>query len=255
MPSLEQARTLGQSAAFQSGKAALAIDGDWTIGTYSATKGIKVGYSPQPAGPKGSWSMYNGLADAIWVGTKHKPEATKWVQLPGEPGLPEHRRLRGRRVPGDQVRGPEGRGQAQGRRHRRERVHVLHRVRQHGALPDHRQGAADQPDRAADAGGVPQRQRGRREGVQEHERRRSTTSSSTRPSDLLPRPPAVAPTSPRSPPPLAALSRDPFARAHGRAALRFQLSLAVYFAAIVGDHARCSPAPSSACSSCRSCCS
>ncbi len=32
----------------------------------------------------------------------------------------------------------------------------------------------------------------------------------------------------------AALSRDPFTRAHGRAALRFQLSLAVYFAAIVG---------------------
>jgi uncharacterized Tic20 family protein len=32
----------------------------------------------------------------------------------------------------------------------------------------------------------------------------------------------------------AALSRDPFARAHGRAALRFQLSLAVYLAAIVG---------------------
>jgi len=83
MPSLEQARTLGQSAAFQSGKAALAIDGDWTISTYSATKGIHVGYSPQPAGPKGSWSMYNGLADAIWVGTKHKPEATKWVRFLG----------------------------------------------------------------------------------------------------------------------------------------------------------------------------
>jgi multiple sugar transport system substrate-binding protein len=81
MPSLEQARTLGQVAAFQSGKAALAIDGDWTIGTYSATKGIKVGYAPQPAGPKGSWSMYNGLADAIWVGSKVKPQATKWVQF------------------------------------------------------------------------------------------------------------------------------------------------------------------------------
>ena len=39
MPSLEQARTLGQSAAFQSGRAALAIDGDWTIGTYSAHEG------------------------------------------------------------------------------------------------------------------------------------------------------------------------------------------------------------------------
>jgi multiple sugar transport system substrate-binding protein len=81
MPSLEQARTLGQSAAFQSGRAALAIDGDWTIGTYSATKGIKVGYAPQPAGPDGSWSMYNGLADAIWVGSKVKPQATKWVQF------------------------------------------------------------------------------------------------------------------------------------------------------------------------------
>jgi multiple sugar transport system substrate-binding protein len=81
MPSLEQARTLGQVAAFQSGKAALAIDGDWTISTYSATKGVKVGYAPQPTGPQGSWSMYNGLADAIWVGTKHKPEATKWVNF------------------------------------------------------------------------------------------------------------------------------------------------------------------------------
>ncbi|MDA0166614.1 DUF4870 domain-containing protein [Solirubrobacter ginsenosidimutans] len=33
---------------------------------------------------------------------------------------------------------------------------------------------------------------------------------------------------------VAACSRDPFTRAHGRAALRFHLSLAVYFAAIVG---------------------
>jgi len=33
---------------------------------------------------------------------------------------------------------------------------------------------------------------------------------------------------------LAALSRDDFTRAHGRAALRFQLSLAVYLVAIVG---------------------
>jgi multiple sugar transport system substrate-binding protein len=81
MPSLEQARTLGQSAAFQSGKVALGIDGDWMVGTYSATKGIKVTYAPQPAGPKGSWSMYNGLADAIWVGSKHKPEARKWVRF------------------------------------------------------------------------------------------------------------------------------------------------------------------------------
>jgi uncharacterized Tic20 family protein len=34
---------------------------------------------------------------------------------------------------------------------------------------------------------------------------------------------------------LAALSRDPFARAHGRAALRFHASLVVYLAAIVAS--------------------
>jgi len=81
LPTLEQARTLGQSGAFQSGKIALGIDGDWMVGTYSSTKGINVTYAPQPAGPKGSWSMYNGLADAIWVGSKHKPEAVKWVNF------------------------------------------------------------------------------------------------------------------------------------------------------------------------------
>ena len=69
-------------------------------------------------------------------------------------------------------------------RHRRQRLHVLHRVRQHGALPDHRQGAADQPDRAADARGVPQRRRGRREGVQGHERAGQQPAASSRgPSD------------------------------------------------------------------------
>ena len=85
MPSLTETRTLGQTAMFQGGKAALAIDGDWTIGTYSATKGVKVGYAPQPAGPKGSWSMFNGLADAIWVGSKHKPQARKWVDFLASP--------------------------------------------------------------------------------------------------------------------------------------------------------------------------
>jgi multiple sugar transport system substrate-binding protein len=85
MPSLSQARTLGQLAAFQAGQVALAIDGDWTVGTYTATKGIKVGFAPQPRGPQGSWSMYNGLADAIWVGSKHKPEARKWVAFLGSP--------------------------------------------------------------------------------------------------------------------------------------------------------------------------
>ena len=85
MPTLATARTLGQSAMFQAGRAALAIDGDWTIGTYSATKGVKVGYAPQPAGPRGSWSMFNGLADGIWVGSRHKPQAIQWVRFLASP--------------------------------------------------------------------------------------------------------------------------------------------------------------------------
>jgi multiple sugar transport system substrate-binding protein len=85
MPPLTQARTLGQTAMFQGGKVALAIDGDWTIGTYTATEDIDVAFSPQPTGPQGSWSMYNGLADAIWVGTKHKEEAWQWVKFLGSP--------------------------------------------------------------------------------------------------------------------------------------------------------------------------
>jgi multiple sugar transport system substrate-binding protein len=85
MPPLSQARTLGQPAMFQGGKVALAIDGDWMIPTYSNTEGIEVAYSPQPAGPEGSWSMYNGLADSIWVGTPHKAEAWKWVSYLASP--------------------------------------------------------------------------------------------------------------------------------------------------------------------------
>jgi multiple sugar transport system substrate-binding protein len=85
MPPLDQARTLGQTAMFQAGRIALAIDGDWTIPTYTQTKGLKVGFSPQPRGPQGSWSMYNGLADSIWVGTKHPQEAWQWVHFLSSP--------------------------------------------------------------------------------------------------------------------------------------------------------------------------
>jgi multiple sugar transport system substrate-binding protein len=81
MPPLTQARTLGQTAMFLGGKVALAIDGDWTIGTYTSSEDIEVAFSPQPAGPQGSWSMYNGLADAIWVGSPHKEQAWQWVKF------------------------------------------------------------------------------------------------------------------------------------------------------------------------------
>jgi multiple sugar transport system substrate-binding protein len=85
MPPVSDARTLGQTAMFQGGKVAMAIDGDWTLATYTATKDVKVGFSPQPRGPQGSWSLYNGLADSIWTGTKHPEQAWKWVKFLASP--------------------------------------------------------------------------------------------------------------------------------------------------------------------------
>jgi multiple sugar transport system substrate-binding protein len=85
MPPLAASRSLGQAAMFQGGNIAMSIDGDWMIPTYSNTENIPVSYHRQPAGPEGSWSMYNGLADAIWVGTPYKEQAWKWVKFLASP--------------------------------------------------------------------------------------------------------------------------------------------------------------------------
>jgi ABC-type glycerol-3-phosphate transport system substrate-binding protein len=46
----------------------------------------ETGLAPTPAGPSGKRaSMYNGLADSIWVGAKNKPGAAKWVEFLGSP--------------------------------------------------------------------------------------------------------------------------------------------------------------------------
>ena len=49
------------------------IDGDWTVGTYTTTKGIKVASPRSRGGPQGSWSMYNGLADGSGSGPSTCP--------------------------------------------------------------------------------------------------------------------------------------------------------------------------------------
>jgi multiple sugar transport system substrate-binding protein len=52
---------------FAAGKIAMQIGGDWeTTGTYADVGGkFKIGVIPLPAGPKGTWSVFNGLIDAI----------------------------------------------------------------------------------------------------------------------------------------------------------------------------------------------
>lgn len=84
MPSIES--VTGQSSAdiFGAGKYAMITNGSWMINQMFGYKGINTGLAPVPTGPSGKRSsMYNGLADSVWVGSKNQPAAIKWVEYLG----------------------------------------------------------------------------------------------------------------------------------------------------------------------------
>jgi multiple sugar transport system substrate-binding protein len=86
MPSVEAVTGQGSSAIFSAGKYAMITNGSWTTNEFFDLKGVEVGLAPTPVGPSGKRaSMYNGLADSIWVGAKNKPGAAKWVEFLGSP--------------------------------------------------------------------------------------------------------------------------------------------------------------------------
>lgn len=58
-------------------------DGSWNISTYRDTAKSGFGFIPIPKGPEGRRSMFNGLADSIWSGSKNQDEAWKWVKYLG----------------------------------------------------------------------------------------------------------------------------------------------------------------------------
>ncbi|MFI1226347.1 MULTISPECIES: ABC transporter substrate-binding protein [unclassified Streptomyces] len=65
---------------FGAGNYAMSPDGDWAISTFDEMSGVDAGIAPLPAGPTGKRaSMFNGLADSIWSGSKKKDAAWKWV--------------------------------------------------------------------------------------------------------------------------------------------------------------------------------
>jgi multiple sugar transport system substrate-binding protein len=75
---------VGLQGTFGAGKYAMTTDGDWQIKTYTGYKGIDVGIAPLPVGPTGKRaSMFNGLADSIWAGSKVKEAAWQWVKFLG----------------------------------------------------------------------------------------------------------------------------------------------------------------------------
>jgi multiple sugar transport system substrate-binding protein len=55
------------------------------IGTYVKESSFPMGFARLPEGPDGRKSMFNGLADSIWVGSKHQEEAWQWVKFAASP--------------------------------------------------------------------------------------------------------------------------------------------------------------------------
>ena len=83
-PPLTDIASMGGAALFSAGKVAMVTDGSWTI-TFYANATFNVGFARLPLGPDGRKSMFNGLADSIWVGSKHQEEAWQWVKYLASP--------------------------------------------------------------------------------------------------------------------------------------------------------------------------
>jgi multiple sugar transport system substrate-binding protein len=87
MPSVAAVTGQDQSSIFGAGKYAMTTSGSWSTNQLFGAKGLDVGLAPTPTGPSGQRaSMYNGLADSIWIGSKNKPAAAKWVEFLGSAG-------------------------------------------------------------------------------------------------------------------------------------------------------------------------
>lgn len=77
----EDARSLGADAMFIGGRAAMIPQGSWMVSYFTANARFPTAWVPLPKGPIGARaSMMNGLADSIWVGSKVKESAWKWVR-------------------------------------------------------------------------------------------------------------------------------------------------------------------------------
>lgn len=81
-PTLADITNLGQLSIFQAGQGAMLLDGSWMISSYLGSD-FPVGFARLPIGPEGRKSMFNGLADSIWVGTDHLDESWEWVKYLG----------------------------------------------------------------------------------------------------------------------------------------------------------------------------
>jgi len=79
------ARQAGANGLFAGRQGALAFIGSWDIRWCRENCKFEIGFVELPKGPVGRRSMFNGLADSIWVGSKHQEEAWKWVKFLASP--------------------------------------------------------------------------------------------------------------------------------------------------------------------------
>jgi multiple sugar transport system substrate-binding protein len=82
-PLYKDTRANQGNSVFTAGKAALIFDGSWTIGSYKSNSKFEVGFAQLPVGPAGRKTMFNGLADSIWTGSKKQKEAWQWLKYMG----------------------------------------------------------------------------------------------------------------------------------------------------------------------------
>jgi multiple sugar transport system substrate-binding protein len=79
-------RNSSASAMFAAGKVAMVPDGAWMIGYYASNAKFENAWVPLPKGPSGQRaSMLNGLGDSMWIGSKVKDEAWKWMKYLASP--------------------------------------------------------------------------------------------------------------------------------------------------------------------------
>ena len=84
-PAYPDVKSLGGAALFQASKGAMTSDGSWNIKNYIDNSNFEVGFGLLPVGPEGRKSMFNGLADSIYVGSKNQEAAWEWVKFLGSP--------------------------------------------------------------------------------------------------------------------------------------------------------------------------
>jgi multiple sugar transport system substrate-binding protein len=84
-PPYPDVKSLGGAALFQAEKGAMTSEGSWNIKNYVDNSNFEVGFGNLPVGPEGRKSMFNGLADSIYIGTEHQEEAWEWVKFLASP--------------------------------------------------------------------------------------------------------------------------------------------------------------------------